>query len=307
MNVLPLVSALVPTYGRHEILITALKGVLDQKYRPLEIIVYDQSKCNPTEILEFIKDHTDKINYKRGPKEGLVNAYRKCVELSRGSICLFFDDDVLIEDSQLVQKHVDNYKDESIGGVCGQVLHEDRKIKKRYDTRIVRNTGWRFVTFDHSVRVENYPSLFGPNMSFRRKLYDQLGGFDQNYTGSGFRFETDFSMSIRKLGYRIVFDPEASLVHRYGSPGGAENINLFSARNSSYNWYIDFFSNSTYFILKWHKEAERFKILYDLWRQHVFNKAYILHGFSFIMKRHQALLKGVISGYRKYLRAHYSD
>lgn len=296
---LPLISVLIPTYDRHELLVDTLKGLFIQSYSPMEIIVYDQSTDHPFEVNEFLKNNSEKIVHVRENRKGLVYAYRRCVELSRGDICLFVDDDVIISDSEFVAKHVRNYSNSMIGAVAGQVLHEGQIKLREVDPRVYGKHGWMFVRFDTDRKIPNLPSLFGPNMSFRKNVYQQVGGFDPAYGGSGFRFETDFTFAVKNAGYQIVFDSNASLVHRYKQQGGADNRHLLSTHNDSHAWYVDFFANTWYFLRKWYSSPAALKIMYIIWREHVFNKVFIKCGAIFLFRRHRSFVKGIIMGQKK--------
>lgn len=296
---LPFISVLIPTYDRHELLVDTLKGLLIQNYSPMEIIVYDQSPDHPAEVNEFLENHREKIVHVREDRKGLVYAYRRCVKFAGGEICLFIDDDVVISDSNFVAKHIRNYSNNLIGAVSGQVFHEDQIEPREVDPRVYGKHGWMFVRFDTVHAMKNLPSLFGPNMSFRKKAYHQVGGFDLAYGGSGFRFETDFTFAIKNAGYQVVFDPNASLVHRYKQQGGADNRHLLSTAHDSHQWYIDFFANTWYFLRKWHSLPISLKIMYIIWRVHVFNKGFIQCGALFLLRRHESFVKGIRLGQKR--------
>ena len=65
-------------------------------------------------------------------------------------------------------------------------------------------------------------------MSFIRTVLEKVGGFDTRYGGTALFEETDISLSVRKLGYRIHYTPDASLTHLGVSTGGCriDDINL---------------------------------------------------------------------------------
>ena len=137
------------------------------------------------------------------------------------------------------------------------------------------------------------PSLAAANMSFRREVYEQAGGFDPNYRGHGFRFETDFSFALRKTGRRIRFVPGASLVHRYGSPGGAENVHLGRLTPESREWLVVFFANTFYFLRKWHGLRRRIPAAVAVWREQAMNRAVLAQGWKTALVRQRAFLEGL--------------
>ena len=57
-------------------------------------------------------------------------------------------------------------------------------------------------------------------MSFRKEAIIKAGGFDECFGGSTHLEETDLCMRIIKEGYKIVFDPQAELIHLKDTKGG---------------------------------------------------------------------------------------
>lgn len=64
--------------------------------------------------------------------------------------------------------------------------------------------------------VEN---VIACNLSVRRSRALSIGGFDDNFIGVAYRFETDFARRLIAAGGRIRFEPAASL-HHLKAPGG---------------------------------------------------------------------------------------
>lgn len=63
----------------------------------------------------------------------------------------------------------------------------------------------------------------------RRKTWDELGGLDKGYVGGQFE-DIDFCWTARKAGWKIVYQPKATLLHfEHGS--GEEWVQKSSARN----------------------------------------------------------------------------
>ena len=81
------------------------------------------------------------------------------------------------------------------------------------------------------------------HMCFRRRLLQELEGFDYIYKGTGEWNEPDFSFKVRKKGYRLVFNPKAVTYH-YISQGG-----VFKARTNSFERSENFI----FFYMRWVK------------------------------------------------------
>ena len=91
-----------------------------------------------------------------------------------------------------------------------------RKVRQ-WDAYLIDN-------FDATIRLY-IDHVHGCNMSFRKEAILKAGGFDECFGGSTHLEETDLCMRIIKEGYKIVFDPQAELIHLKDTKGGcrAEN------------------------------------------------------------------------------------
>ena len=81
-------------------------------------------------------------------------------------------------------------------------------------------------------------TVIGCNMSFRKRLLEKAGGFDERFRGNCFREDTDISLRIRRLNYKLIFHPKAVAIHKF--KGGIV----------SRKWFYWTVYNHTYFFLK---------------------------------------------------------
>lgn len=87
---LPLISLIVPTYNRAELLPRALQSVFDQTYRPAEIIVVDDgSEDNTAELIHGY----DQIRYLYQPNAGASSARNLGVAHAANDWIAFLDSD----------------------------------------------------------------------------------------------------------------------------------------------------------------------------------------------------------------------
>jgi GT2 family glycosyltransferase len=57
-------------------------------------------------------------------------------------------------------------------------------------------------------------------MSFRRAVFEAVGGVNGGYVGTEVYNETDFSCRVRALGHQIRFEPAAEILHLRAPRGG---------------------------------------------------------------------------------------
>jgi len=291
------VSVIVPTYRREAPLRRCVAGILAQKHPSFELIVVDQSPDHEPETWALLSALPSHARHVRLATPSVTAAANTGVRLARGAVVVFFDDDVEIDDRDVLARHERHYADPTIGAVSGRMAHPG--WTRALPAPALRGGTLAFldVNFDHE-RAMDVPTTCAANMSLRRSLVERLGGFDERYTANAFRWETDFSVRLIRAGSRIRYDPEACVVHHFATPGGCENGNLLGRTAESHAWYAPFFRNNVYFALKLLGGADRARFLWRLYREHVLNRTFVAAGPAFLARRHAALARGAVGGWR---------
>ena len=184
------------------------------------------------------------VKYFKIEKEGTCQAKNYGLRKAKGEFIIFLDDDVEIKGNDFIKYHIANYLDPGIGGVGGRVVDKNLRLNKEQYGPVCRvtKTGRVFPNADSDKKQEiNAPR--GGNVSYRRKIIEKIGGFDERFVGNAMREETDFSLRIFRSGFKIVYEPKAFLVHLALTRGG-------SRKKDRLDWYFDFFHNETLFFLK---------------------------------------------------------
>ena len=77
----------------------------------------------------------------------------------------------------------------------------------------------------------------------------KAGKFDERFGGSAHLEETDVCLRVRKAGYRLVFDPEATLVHlkdNKGVPRGELPTMVLLVRTQRHALFLEKLSTTGY-------------------------------------------------------------
>ena len=92
---MPLVSIIIPTYKRQELVIKAVNSAQRQTYNNIEILVCDDEKSNATkQIIEYISTIDERVKYLvNNRKKGACGARNTGILAARGEYILFLDDD----------------------------------------------------------------------------------------------------------------------------------------------------------------------------------------------------------------------
>ncbi|MDB9374939.1 hormogonium polysaccharide biosynthesis glycosyltransferase HpsN [Nodularia sphaerocarpa] len=241
MNDLPLISVIIPTYGREETLRDSIIDVLNQDYPNFEVLVVDQSPTHQPEIQAYLEEISAaaKIQWFRLDWASLPGARNYGVRRSKGEIILFIDDDVNIT-PEFLAAHAKNYvQNPEIGAVAGRVFDRGKlsdsggELQIEYLPPQAMDPGiaWYHIDLVHTIKPQQVLTARGCNMSFRREIFTKYGlNFDERFRGSAVREESDFCLRIRQTGYKIWYDPEACLIHLGEETGGCHDISMRSLK-----------------------------------------------------------------------------
>lgn len=135
------------------------------------------------------------------------------IRYAQGEILAFLDDDAYPRHDWL-KNAVRHFEDEGVGAVGGPAVtpHSDNRLQKAsgavFSSRLTSsNYVYRYLP-EGRRDVEDFPTV---NLFVRRSIFEALGGFDTSYWPGE---DTKLCMDItKKLGLRIVYDPEALVYH----------------------------------------------------------------------------------------------
>lgn len=85
-----LVSVIIPHYETEDYLTKAVESVLDQEYRPIEIVIIDSSNSS---VVKSLAENHDEIIYEYREPAGVAAARNRAIELSSGEHIALLDAD----------------------------------------------------------------------------------------------------------------------------------------------------------------------------------------------------------------------
>jgi GT2 family glycosyltransferase len=162
-----------------------------------------------------------------------------------GEIIAFIDDDAFAHDDWL-SNLLPTYDDDSIGMVGGRALNnqpDEATIGVDRIGQISKNGKIEGNFAADSSRVLEVDHVMGCNMSYRKSVLAELGGFREDYPGiSGLCEDTDMCLRVRKVGYKILFNPAATVDH-IGAPQAV-------GRRFDYRWHYFGTRNHTCLLIR---------------------------------------------------------
>ena len=109
---------------------------------------------------------------------------------------------------------------------------------------LTKATGFILLDAKHGPRYVEYTT---PLMAIKISLIKKGLRYDPKYRGTGYREESDLQERVRRLGYKIVFEPRFYVYHLNLEEGGNRAIQDMASR---FYWKA---KNHTYFMLKYRK------------------------------------------------------
>ncbi|MGZ4356202.1 MAG: glycosyltransferase [Gaiellaceae bacterium] len=212
----PRFSVVVPTFQRREVVIASVAAFEAQDFAgPFEVVVIVDGSTDGTADALRSLSMPFPLSVVEQQNRGLAAARNRGAEEARGEFLLFLDDD-MEPHPRLLNEH-DRSHLEGADVVVGHIpLHPDSPAGFLSDSVGV----WAERRADQLSASEGrlgLHELLGGQMSLRRDLFWQLGGFDTDFTrgGSFGNEDLEFGHRLAEAGRRVVFNREAVSWQRY--------------------------------------------------------------------------------------------
>ena len=214
---------------------------------PIEIIVVDNASIDGSpEVLErefpqvkLIRNETDL---------GFGRANNKAIRVANGEYILILSSDVILL-PQTLEKMVEFMDDNpNVGVVTPKLLNPDMTLQKsiahfptlKYELFLRLPYFSRYFdiyNFNHN-KLQEIENFTGACYLVRKKVIDQIGGFDEDFYL--YVEETEWFFRMRKNGIRIYFLPQTEVIHY----GGASTKNRIERTIMYYKSLLLFFKKA---------------------------------------------------------------
>lgn len=159
---------------------------------------------------------------------------------TRGELLFFVNQDVYASagwSERWDESLVNAFSDESVGVVGARLLFPDGSIQSAgglIDARrqpYHRCLGYKNPLYHEVNTSREVTWVTGAALAIRRKLFEQLAGFDEQYAGGYFE-DVDLCLRAREAGFKVWYEPGCTLMHKVGSTGGSASF-----RDNAYRFY----------------------------------------------------------------------
>ena len=228
----PLVTVIVPTRDRADLLRACLDGVLRRTdYPQIEVLVVDNGSTAPeaTALLtELEQDPHVRILRRPGPFNfaAMNNA---AAAQARGSILLLLNNDTEVLEPGWLAAMVAQMSDPGVGIVGARLLYPSGTVQhagillgpQGRATHVGRGAAPDEPGYLGQLAcVRDLSAVTGACLAIRQSVWAQLGGMDERLAVTW--NDVDLCLATRHAGFRVVWTPHATLMHREAVTRGLE-------------------------------------------------------------------------------------
>jgi GT2 family glycosyltransferase len=236
----PLVSAVIPTRYRPDLLDRCLGGLSRQTdYPNLEVIIVDNGSTD-LRYEALYKQYTQYLDLRVLRVEEAFNYSRlvnRGVREASGGIIMSLNDDVEAMDPGWLESLVDSALRPEIGVVGCRLLYGDGTLQHGGVTFGIGGVAahlWKGLSPEEATGnpMVIYPSrrraVTGACMAFRRNAFDMVYGFDESFAVA-FN-DLDFCLRLEARGLGILYRGDVVLTHHESQSRGADDASVARRR-----------------------------------------------------------------------------
>lgn len=223
----PLVSIVVPTRNRRDVLEPCLESLLHKTgYKNFEVIVVDnqtddqQTLCYLDEVAQRHKRVTV-VRYDHPFNYSAIN--NVAASQASGDYLLLLNNDTLIVQLNWLDRLMSQAQQPDVGAVGPRLVFPDQRIQH---AGVVLGMGQNGVAehpfFGAPMSVagpmnlaqspRDVSALTGACLLIRKSIYQQVGGMDEDKLAVMYN-DVDLCLKVREQGFRVVWTPYATAVH----------------------------------------------------------------------------------------------
>jgi len=230
-------SIVIPSYNRGSVLLNTIASLSNQSSPADEIIIVDQTDYSDFDesVLIRLQEMHDQgvIRYIQRTEPSIPKAMNVGLLSATSKYVLFLDDDIKV-DVDFLEQHKRLLLEHSAYAHVGQVLQpgeQETQMSQNYDSGKGLYKDLSFV-FSSSESRDIHNCMAG-NLCVDRLTAIKSGGFDENFIGSAYRFETEFCRRmIRFSGRPFYYSPKPVIHHLKCPTGGTRNTDHFLSSSS---------------------------------------------------------------------------
>ncbi len=219
-------SIIIPVFNQLDYTFQCLQALMREiDLRVDEIIVVNNASQDDTEfVLSHMKGFVRLIN--NAENTGFVHACNQGAAAARGKHLIFLNNDTMVQSGWLSNLIDTVESDSAVGAVGSMLIYPDGRLQEAGGIIWIDGSGWNYGRGESTedrrfkfAREVDYCS--GASLLVRKEIFDCLGGFDERYAPAYYE-DADLCFGVRSLGFKVVYQPLARVVHYEGITAGTD-------------------------------------------------------------------------------------
>jgi GT2 family glycosyltransferase len=210
----PTVSYIIPTMLRQDFTLQLLDDLNHQTFLVKQVVIVDATPENQRdlELYNFDK-YPFEIILKWQESKGSCRARNEAIDLCSGEYIVFGDDDIRLP-PEFIENHIRFLQTNNAGASNGLDIRADNQEQNLED--LARKLE---ILGDKRWKAGCTQMFSNANSCVRKEHIDELIGNDINFDG-GYGEDSDFGMSLSKIGVTVLHNPFSTNLHLKPAVGG---------------------------------------------------------------------------------------
>ena len=229
----PLVSIMIPTRDRADLVAQCLDGLLNRTdYDPIEIIIIDNDSVEKKTVELFEQLRRDpRISILPFPGPFNYSAMNNAAaEIARGDVLLLLNNDIDVIHADWLTELVSHAVRENVGAVGAKLYYADDRLQHggvvlgfggsagHYHPSARRRAGGYYSDLHLTRRVS---AVTGACLAIRRSIYRSIGGLDADHLKIAYN-DIDLCIRLSEAGLHVIWTPFAELFHYESQSRGSD-------------------------------------------------------------------------------------
>lgn len=219
-------SIIIPIFNCFIYTKQCIETLLSQINNTIEIIIINDASTEDN-IYKYFDSINTKVKVIHNEKnKGFLKSCNTGAKSAQGRYLLFLNNDTIPQENWLENLLEIFEKDEKVSAAGAKLIYPDGKLQEAGGIIFNDGSGYNYGRNDdpnnykyNYVREVDYCS--GACLLVRKDVFEKIDGFDEQFTPAYYE-DTDLCFAIRKLGYKVIYQPKSNVIHFEGASCGRD-------------------------------------------------------------------------------------
>jgi glycosyltransferase involved in cell wall biosynthesis len=175
----PIVSVIIPTYNRAQIIGDTIENIFQQTYKNIELIIVDDGSTDETQSV--LRSYGDNIRWTSQKNAGPAAARNRGIAMATGEIVAFQDSDDTWDPTKLErQVSLLRRAESAVCCICNAVVEHTDFHVIAFDNAPVKPAIEEGLWTNPAEVLATRFLLFNQTVAIRKSALDRVGGFDES-------------------------------------------------------------------------------------------------------------------------------